>query len=570
MLPFENSQNLVKTKPLVVINKSCTYTHTHCIDIINTSYESHEEITEKYFNDFLSMINNIKYSMCGYAAHNKKSYEVINFIVKHSKNLLIKNWENIIFLTSDNNILDIIKNQHLLDNNLLLNLINSKMKNYNNHNFVDCLYLSPPIKIKSFEYVLMNMNLNEFSHYLKNINKNYINSCYVNQIDQIMIKFLKKHKNSLESNNELSNNILKIFIKKNNILKEIYPIIPNINSELKKKIFENAIELLDKNMIILILEKKDIVIDISVINKLVEKSYRVTNSSSYNSNKVAEIIDLLCEYGLVITKKILLILLEKGCYINNIEKHDITIDNDILLKCAEYSYYPYKFDIVPNFDVLKKECSKPNNFNTIKKLKEYGAEYTSNCLEVACSVPKNGKVIKYLINECGVNISDKCIEIFQETYKTEALDILINKYKAQNTNKNQIKNEKNINEYDKFYDVNKFIELNQNATMSINPKKIKNDEIIINTKDDSIEYELKKKIRIFFELKKKSIKYKELYELFLKYLIKNKLLIGKYFVINIELSNLLKISQCVIIDSNQIHNVLTYFIIPKKIKDPDC
>ena len=46
----------------------------------------------------------------------------------------------------------------------------------------------------------------------------------------------------------------------------------------------------------------------------------------------------------------------------------------------------------------------------------------------------------------------------------------------------------------------------------------------------------------------------------LKYLIKNKLVIGKYFVINTELANLLKINNCIIIDISELNNILTYFV----------
>ena len=61
-------------------------------------------------------------------------------------------------------------------------------------------------------------------------------------------------------------------------------------------------------------------------------------------------------------------------------------------------------------------------------------------------------------------------------------------------------------------------------------------------------------------LKKKTIKYLDLYQIVLKYLISNKLIIGNYFIINEKLSNLLKINHCTIIHINQIHNILTYFI----------
>jgi hypothetical protein len=78
--------------------------------------------------------------------------------------------------------------------------------------------------------------------------------------------------------------------------------------------------------------------------------------------------------------------------------------------------------------------------------------------------------------------------------------------------------------------------------------------------NNDTEYILKNKVKIFFNYNKKTIKYLELYELMLKYLINHKLVIGNYFVINDELCNLLKINQCTLVNIDQIDNILTYFI----------
>ena len=54
--------------------------------------------------------------------------------------------------------------------------------------------------------------------------------------------------------------------------------------------------------------------------------------------------------------------------------------------------------------------------------------------------------------------------------------------------------------------------------------------------------------------------YKDLYQIFLKYLIDNKLVIATYFVINTELSELFKINSCTIMHIDEISNVLSYFV----------
>ena len=270
-------------------------------------------------------------------------------------------------------------------------------------------------------------------------------------------------------------------------------------------------------------------------------------------------MDIFIDNGLKITKEIVFKLLESGCYINNIEKY-ITIDNDILQKCAEVSYYPYNFNIAPSIEILKKECSKHDNIATIKKLKELGGIYTIDCLIEAVKHKKNGKVLKYLINECGVEPNDQCVTYFQEAYGIESLDLIIKNYKKilneTNNNTDVINNkinEINNNVMNKIYNYrSNNIELNKDALMNIEPMNI---DI-----DMHKEYNFRSKIKNLLNYKKKVIKYIDLYELFLRYLIDNKLVISTYFIINKELSSLLKLNYCTIISVDQIHNMLTYFI----------
>ena len=94
--------------------------------------------------------------------------------------------------------------------------------------------------------------------------------------------------------------------------------------------------------------------------------------------------------------------------------------------------------------------------------------------------------------------------------------------------------------------------LDNDSTMTIDKRTIE-----INTE---LDYVLKTKIKKLFDYKKKTIKYVDLYELMLKYLINHNLIIGNYFVINGELCNLLKINQCTLVNIDQLDNILSYFI----------
>ena len=133
--------------------------------------------------------------------------------------------------------------------------------------------------------------------------------------------------------------------------------------------------------------------------------------------------------------------------------------------------------------------------------------------------------------------NDICLATFQTTYGLEALDIIMKHYE----NKKEEVVKKN----------NKLI-LDNDSTMTVEKKNI---EI-----NNNLDYVLKSKIKKLFDYKKNTIKYVDLYEHMLKYLINHNLIIGNYFVINNELCNLLKITQCALLNIDQLDNILTYFI----------
>lgn len=536
---------------LLTINTHCDNKHKHCHDIVTTANNSMIPITQKYFNDYLLMLGNMRYSCCLSDYYNNHHAEIKKFIVTNSIKLIIENWELIILYISDDDIHKIILNQQALNPNIISQLIKLEITStYNTYgsqkiNLLNMMILNTS-KIKSFSHIIMLMSLSEFAKYIDIMPKNYSSL-----VDNIIIKFIEKNKNnfSLEVNIPIALKIINRFILKSSILKIIYPLIKNLlNLKQQQEILNKTILLLDKNLLLLILENSEIIPNIYTINKLVEKSFS-SQENDYTLKIIAGVIDLLCDYGLKINKEIVVKLLLHGYYINNFEKHGMIVDNEILAICADLNFYPYKFDIIPDINILKKECCKSNNLVTIIKLKEFGGIYTSECLEIACGLPNNGKIIKFLINECNIKITEKCLTEFQSAYRIDSLNILMTKYKIQNPIKNSdLDKEKNI-------------EINDKSTMTVLPRNIK-----INFKDNSIEYKLKQKIIKFFKCEKKTITYSELQEIFLKYLITNKLVIGKYFVINIELSNLLKINHCVIMDIVQINNILTYFIdLPEKL-----
>lgn len=91
-------------------------------------------------------------------------------------------------------------------------------------------------------------------------------------------------------------------------------------------------------------------------------------------------------------------LLEKGCYINNIDRFDIKFDNKFIEKCTMIGYYPYQnIYIKPTMQCLYIECKKCNNVQNIKKLISTGLKPDIKWLIEACDNISNIQNIKYLI-----------------------------------------------------------------------------------------------------------------------------------------------------------------------------
>lgn len=541
MYKYNNINNSLKNeeKEIIVINR-CDSKHTFCNSFSLKYINNINKLNEKDFNNFLNNIKMDGYNNCLSLYSNRNNrLNVLKLITNCSEKFNISYWDVLITNLSDDELHKIIENQIKYNNDFMNNVIfkDIQLTHYSNCSLINLLITTIPIKLKSFEIIFISFNLEQFNKYLDKIP---INNKY---IDDIIIKFYNQNNIihfTKPENEKLLYKFLDKFNNNVNIIKHLFPLVKNsLYNNYKLKLFNSSISKYDKPLILLFLESIEIKPNNLTVEKLVEKTYN-SNGGSSNKKIIAEIIDLLCDYGLIITKNIILKLLKHGCYINGFEKHGIPIDEEILLECAKNSYYPYKYKIIPPISVLLLECSKENNLNIIKELKEYGGIYTSECLVKACGIKKNGKIIKYLIS-CNVKVTDECLRVYQDTYGLEALDLLMINYN------------KNI----PIVNNTKIIELNSNCLMNIEPKEL---EFKIDKDNDEILYEIKSKIKKLLEIKKDNISYNNLYELMLKYLITNKLVIGNYFVINNQLSNLLKMNHCSIFHIDELHNMLTYFI----------
>lgn len=552
---INNNQILIKSKWLSDLKPRCDGKHVQCSGMANyflnstilTDNELSQELFIKYLNHMQSNVSS--YNNCT-SSYNTSSQTILSFILNASEKYFFPTnfFGLIINGLTDVSMLKLIKNQIILDQIYITKIINEGNMNFGYGNmstiFGNLIHNSSS-KIQTIKFILEKISPDDFIKLIIKI-KNMITSSN----ESIIGEYVKNHSSYFLKNSNKCIELINNLPYKGLIIKELFKIISNTSDiNLKIELLNKGIINLDKNMIITVFEScklNDLNPDDKMVDLLLSKAYINHSKNSYNNSSntnIADIMDILIMYGLKVSKSLIIKLLNKTCYINKIEKYGIPIDEDILYICSNNSYYPYKFNIKPPISVLIKECSKHDNLETIKKLKEYGGEYNTQCLIEACKITKNGKVIKYLITECGIKSNDLCVTTFQETYKIEALDFIIKGY-DQSKNKEDKK-------------TNSPIDLESNSTVVIQPR-----EVNFDTNDKSLDFILKTKIKKFFDYKKKTIKYIEVYELLLKYLISNKLVIGNYFVLNNSLASILKLEHCTIMHIDQINNILTYFIDP--------
>jgi hypothetical protein len=523
----------------ILIPRGCDHRHSVCQNNLNYFKKSMVNLTKVNFDKFIdAILINGHYTNCLATYSNKNSEILLDFIVLASGVVEITLTKFILlsqFISSDDKLILIITNQLKLNSNYKNELITCKtIKSQYGGNQLSFMSICFNLKkMNTIKFMMENMDINSFFDMIVLIKDSVSTDC-----EKFLCDYITKNGAIIKTKNNV-HSLIDSFINKPKILKSIYMAISPTLTPVKKLEILNKIVLsntLEPSLILIILEGNDILPDNTTITNLLSRVY-FRNVGASNAKIIAEIVDIFILYGFKITKEMVIQLLKKGCYVNLIEKYPIPIDESILEECAEIGYYPYDFTCIPPIKVILKECGKENNLEQIKRLKEKGGVITVRCLEKACGVKRNGRVLKYIINDCNVKPDNECLEKFQITYGIEALDILMMNY---SNKKDEIVKSKNK------------IDLDNDSTMTVEKRLI---EI-----SPGLEYTLKTKIKKLLEYKKKTIKYVDLYELMLKYLINHKLVIGNYFVINNELCNLLKISQCTLVNIDQLDNILSYFI----------
>lgn len=432
---------------------------------------------------------------------------------------------------------------------IILESLNTKI-NSQIYKILKDYYITPERHKTAFDYLIENSMIDEY-FITTMIDLSKITP------DSTSITSLFKNK-FIMNNRHLILSIIKLFIlhglkndyeTKNiftlNIYKEL--LVQNIDYEKLKEDLLEVQYLCDDRFVDILLQSWAMINSSSIVHlfdnlqiipEFENVKYILCNPFIKDTTELQNIINILVIYGLKITKELVLLLLDKCIFINSLEKYGIDVDEDIYEKCAKKNFYPYKLTHKPTDNIIHIELSKRNNIDRIKKLKESGATFSVCCLEVAVSVLNNVKVLKFVVDELNIFPNETCVN--SKSVKIEnwaQIEILLKKY----TTKQIILPQPKPN-----------VKLNEQSTIIIEPKKI-----IIKKEFD---YNLKNKIKKFLNYKPDTIKYDDLYELIMKYLAKNNLIIGDYFVIDNGLSDLFKINNCSILHIDQIDNIITYLI----------
>lgn len=162
-------------------------------------------------------------------------------------------------------------------------------------------------------------------------------------------------------------------------------------------------------------------------NKYCDHSRRIKNN--INKKQIADIVDLLVEYGYKITYDDIIFATINQIKLNNIEFYNIKLDEKFLEVCAEHNFYPYQLkNISPTIKCLEKACKKLGNLTAIKSMVNNGIKPNTECLRQACKYKNNLQTIKFLISH-GAKPDLKCLENISQVISNKSLSTVLEEYK---------------------------------------------------------------------------------------------------------------------------------------------
>jgi len=550
----------------------CNSRHNVCkLQAENILSLNKEALTPEIINNFLHLItSNANYNNCLNKYTNSAEYvKVYNAIIKISSITTINPiiYIYICYYIDEESLYIILQNQILLhtagaSNQGYCNILLEEKNGKNQYNNLTNILLAMTNKKKLFTEFLNNTS---FPIFMKNILLFKNCTC---EYDQVIINYIKNFNVEIIKPNTLQ--IIDTFINKCNLIYELYPYLEDLSINTKKNIIDKTISNLDKRFLIKMLDYESlpnkIVIDDITIKNMLNKVYIREIYGATNNKIISEIMDIFIDYSFTITKEIVILLLTKGCYISNIERTNFVIDIEILEKCSELNYYPYEFTCIPTKKIMLLECSR-NNLNTLTMLKEKGGIIDIDCLNSAVSLKRNGKIIKYIINNCNVKPNTETLRIFQEVNSIECLDLLVSNYKSGSGIGGGVGGgvggcvNTNCLDPSSLLSIEPIINVSQIGVGDggVGDGGVGDGGVGVGGVGDGGVGDggvgdgggggvIHNKIKKMLGYKKNKILPSELEKLLLKYIIDNKLVISNYFILNEEFANIIKMDKGVIMN----------------------
>lgn len=174
--------------------------------------------------------------------------------------------------------------------------------------------------------------------------------------------------------------------------------------------------------------------------------YLLTDSSNYRSirnlnmktpkNKknytIQDCIKLLIRYGYKITKEDIIHSIEYNIEIPDITNLGIEFDEEIVSACIlnDFTKYDDKVEMKLTSKHLAIRCRQGSNLSVIRKMVDSGVVPTIECLQEASTKRQYLQVIKYLVEDCGLNPDLTCVKNYCNNHGNSTLKYLIEKYET--------------------------------------------------------------------------------------------------------------------------------------------
>ena len=270
---------------------------------------------------------------------------------------------------------------------------------------------------------------------------------------------------------------------------------------------------------------------------------------------ISDIIDIFIQNGFKLSQEKVVYCLKRRVKINNVFNY-VNLDEKFWNICIKENYFPYDMSkLKPTIKILRELCSNKSCLEIIKQIKKNGLEPDQSCLEHACTVSSNNRIIQFLIEECNLKPTKKCFQNISNSIKSSGLGVMVN-YLPNNIKINNNKKRKIVHKKELIND-----EINDTCNNVIfNTIKIKptNHNILPKKK-----YNVTDKMIDFWDFNKEDkITFYQLRKMVLKYIKDNNLQLEqnkKIIKIDDHINNILNINKNMYLDIKDIDRLVLLF-----------